>query len=131
MICNCGIPVAHKQSWTSRNPGRRFVTCKLSNPAVGMNGCGTFAWVDDHQVEWQRVVINNLILEKKLLEEQNEQLKNKVCTLEDLKTKVERDLFKLKKKYEPVKSTTSKDDNKMLVGVIVLLIVVCVLFLAK
>uniref|UniRef100_A0A803KUJ8 Uncharacterized protein n=1 Tax=Chenopodium quinoa TaxID=63459 RepID=A0A803KUJ8_CHEQI len=51
-FCKCGIPVGQKQSWTTRNPRRRFVCCKFYNPRIGLNGCNTFTWVDDTMNEW-------------------------------------------------------------------------------
>ncbi|KAK9677290.1 hypothetical protein RND81_11G133900 [Saponaria officinalis] len=56
--CNCKVPVAMLKSLTSDNPGRRFLTCKF-------RFCKFFKWVDEEQSDWQRDVINQLVLEKK------------------------------------------------------------------
>lgn len=61
-----------------------------------MNGCGTFAWIDRQQVEWQRVVINQLLLEKRLLDRQVDHLKQQVCALEDQASNAIRQYEKVK-----------------------------------
>ncbi|KAK9668826.1 hypothetical protein RND81_13G089400 [Saponaria officinalis] len=66
-VCKCGIPVATKTSWTTQNPGRRFVTCKFYNPDSMMSGCNFFRWIDDDMTNWQRHVINRLVMENKCL----------------------------------------------------------------
>ncbi|KAK9683979.1 hypothetical protein RND81_10G178800 [Saponaria officinalis] len=43
--CHCGFPAAMKTSWTVHNSGRRFFTCKLYDPDLGMPGCNFFKWV--------------------------------------------------------------------------------------
>ena len=108
--CQCGIPVANKQSWTPRNPGRRFVGCKFYNPATGWKGCGSFAWIDNQQEEWQRVLINQLILEKQLLGKQLDHLKEIVCALEDQNSKVLKENDKLKTKN--IQKTNKKPKKK-------------------
>ena len=98
--CYCGVPVAKKTSWTSTNPGRRFVVCKVYCPERGVEGCGFFDWVDADMVEWQRVLTNQLLLEKKLLEKEKELLKIQVCNVEDQKANLVRDLDNIKLKYK-------------------------------
>ncbi|KAK9713745.1 hypothetical protein RND81_06G048700 [Saponaria officinalis] len=66
--CKCSVPLALLTSWTSRNPGRRFMACKF-------RFCKYFRWVDEEQSEWQRDVINQLLMEKKLLESENNNLR--------------------------------------------------------
>lgn len=66
--CNCGLPVGRRTSWTERNPGRRFMSCKFYEPESEWRGCNFFKWVDEDMTEWQRHLSNKLILEKKLLE---------------------------------------------------------------
>lgn len=102
-MCRCGIPVARKQSWTSRNPGRHFVACKFYNPATRSSGCEILAWVDvEKPVEWQRLVTNQLVLDKKLMESQLDHLKLQVCSLvkdnEKLREKCEKPLTQSKEK---------------------------------
>ncbi|XP_074304425.1 uncharacterized protein LOC141639144 [Silene latifolia] len=81
--CKCGVPLALLKSWTTDNPGRRFLTCKFSNPATKNRGCGFFRWYDEEQVEWQRDVINNLVLEKKVVECNLKMLKCENTHLQD------------------------------------------------
>ncbi|KAK9756177.1 hypothetical protein RND81_01G079000 [Saponaria officinalis] len=64
-MCKCNVHLALLTSWTSDNPGRRFLTCKF-------RFCKYFIWVDEDQSEWQRDVINQLLLEKKLLKADND-----------------------------------------------------------
>ncbi|KAK9706408.1 hypothetical protein RND81_07G122100 [Saponaria officinalis] len=90
--CNCQVPLAVVKSWTRENPGRRFLTCKFYNPGIKFCGCEFFRWYDQNQCDWQRDVINELVLDKKLLckemeiikaenshlEEQNKRLKEEI-----------------------------------------------------
>ncbi|KAK9713698.1 hypothetical protein RND81_06G045400 [Saponaria officinalis] len=62
--CKCSVLPALLTSWTSHNPGRRFLACKF-------RFCKYFRWVDEEQSEWQWDVINQLLLEKKLLQSDN------------------------------------------------------------
>ncbi|KAM7517495.1 hypothetical protein LguiB_016457 [Lonicera macranthoides] len=43
ILCNCGLPVVVRASWTDSNMGRRFRGCQLFGAEVG---CGFFRWVD-------------------------------------------------------------------------------------
>ncbi|KAK9689175.1 hypothetical protein RND81_09G040900 [Saponaria officinalis] len=66
--CKCSVSPALLTSWTSHNPGRRFLACKF-------RFCKYFRWVDEEQSEWKRDVINQLLLEKKLLQSENNNLR--------------------------------------------------------
>ncbi|KAK9757216.1 hypothetical protein RND81_01G148800 [Saponaria officinalis] len=66
--CKSSVPPALLTSWTSHNPGRRFLACKF-------RFCKYFSWVDEEQSEWQRDVINQLLLEKKMLQSDNDNLR--------------------------------------------------------
>ncbi|KAK9705230.1 hypothetical protein RND81_07G042100 [Saponaria officinalis] len=72
--CKCSVPPALLTSWTSHNPERRFLACKF-------RFCKYFRWVDEDQSEWQRDVINQLLLEKKLLQSDNDNLRVKKSQL--------------------------------------------------
>ncbi|KAK9757510.1 hypothetical protein RND81_01G167200 [Saponaria officinalis] len=63
--CHCGILAVQKTSWTTQNPGRRFVACKLYNPETKMCGCRFFKWIDEDITEWQTKLINELLNENK------------------------------------------------------------------
>ncbi|KAH0669332.1 hypothetical protein KY285_023491 [Solanum tuberosum] len=39
VLCQCGVVVEMKTSWTQSNPGRRFLCCKTSK---ARGGCGYF-----------------------------------------------------------------------------------------
>ena len=65
--CYCGMRIAIMRSWTPKNPGRRFMACKLYDIESGRRGCSFFRWIDADQVEWQRVTINELVEVKKEL----------------------------------------------------------------
>ena len=72
--CYCGMQIAMMRSWTPKNPGLRFMACKLYDIESGRRGCSFFKWIDADQVEWQRVTINELVEAKK-------ELRNKVNML--------------------------------------------------
>lgn len=108
-ICGCGVPVARRQSWTSRNPGRKFVNCKFSNPRTGSQGCGLFMWVDAPQIEWQRVIINQLLLEKKLSDRQIDHLKAQVSNLDDLLNNAVKEKEALMVKNQKLEALKLKD----------------------
>ncbi|KAK9691904.1 hypothetical protein RND81_09G227500 [Saponaria officinalis] len=71
--CHCGFPTAMKTSWTVHNPGRRFLTCKLYDPDLGMPGCNFFKWVDEDMSNWQNNVILELLNENKHLKDELKQ----------------------------------------------------------
>ncbi|KAL2897967.1 hypothetical protein RDABS01_039749, partial [Bienertia sinuspersici] len=67
-------------SWTSDNPGRKFVACKFYNHETGQKGCNTFEWIDEDILDWQRDVANMLVAEKHKLVIDNNILKSRlVC----------------------------------------------------
>ncbi|KAH0706675.1 hypothetical protein KY285_011179 [Solanum tuberosum] len=39
VLCQCGVVVEMKISWTQSNPGRRFLCCRISK---ARGGCGYF-----------------------------------------------------------------------------------------
>ncbi|PWA57443.1 zinc finger, GRF-type [Artemisia annua] len=41
VVCTCGKPAVVQNSWTNRNPGRRFFGC----PTIGSN-CPFLGWLD-------------------------------------------------------------------------------------
>ncbi|KAL2938115.1 Transcription factor MafB [Bienertia sinuspersici] len=133
MFWRCGVHVAHKQSWTSRNPGRKFVVCKFYNPSIGRLECETFAWVDKDMEEWQRVVINQLVFEKQLLEKQVVGLKNQVCSLENQTSKLAKNNEKLSLKCEKIAPAKSKYHGQIsyyfsiVIGIIVAALIIFLL----
>ncbi|XP_021754556.1 uncharacterized protein LOC110719886 [Chenopodium quinoa] len=77
--CKCGVPMAKLTSWTRENPGRKFISCKFYDPITETRGCKAFEWVDQPDgTDWQTGVINNLLLDKKLLKGEVNELKREV-----------------------------------------------------
>ncbi|KAK9733874.1 hypothetical protein RND81_04G098400 [Saponaria officinalis] len=56
------------KSCTRDNPGRRFEDCKYYDPITKSRGCKYFKWCDRIQTDWQKDLINELLMEKKELE---------------------------------------------------------------
>ncbi|KAL9233243.1 hypothetical protein vseg_008266 [Gypsophila vaccaria] len=96
--CKCHSPVAIVRSWTNWNPGRRFEGCKFYNPNDVSQGCNHFKWYDKVQTEWQRDLINELLLEKKLMSKEIHQLKTTTNGWELEKKRMNSELDKLKTK---------------------------------
>ncbi|KAK9675618.1 hypothetical protein RND81_11G018900 [Saponaria officinalis] len=67
MTCHCGKSLALVKSWTSMNPGRRFLACNDYDYETGRRGCDFFQWYDSGQTIWQRDVINKLLVDNKKL----------------------------------------------------------------
>ncbi|KAK9698004.1 hypothetical protein RND81_08G076300 [Saponaria officinalis] len=65
--CYCGASTAILKSWTRGNPGRRFEACKYYDPITKSRGCKYFKWCDHIQTDWQKNLINELLMEKKIL----------------------------------------------------------------
>ncbi|KAK9699289.1 hypothetical protein RND81_08G165200 [Saponaria officinalis] len=85
--CYCGHPISVKKSSTMENPGRRFETCRLYNPRTKIRGCNYFRWYDTTQTDWQRMIINKLQLENKMLTTEMELVKEELKALKEDKTK--------------------------------------------
>ncbi|KAK9755579.1 hypothetical protein RND81_01G035900 [Saponaria officinalis] len=73
-VCFCGRVAVVLTSWTKDNPGRRFEACPIYNPVTKTRGCRCFRWLDENQTTWQKKVINQLVLERKLLKNEAEML---------------------------------------------------------
>ncbi|XP_021713547.1 uncharacterized protein LOC110704855 [Chenopodium quinoa] len=77
--CQCGVPFARLTSWTRENPGRKFRSCKFYDPVTESRGCKSFEWIDQPDgTSWQTEVINNLLLDKKLMKGEHADLKREV-----------------------------------------------------
>lgn len=50
-----------------------------------MRGCKTFYWIDEDIVEWQTVVTNKLLMEKKALGDEVKQLRTTISKLQEEK----------------------------------------------
>ncbi|KAK9723898.1 hypothetical protein RND81_05G032800 [Saponaria officinalis] len=73
-VCFCGHVAVVLTSWTKDNPGRKFEACPIYNPVTKTRGCRCFRWLDENQTTWQKKVINQLVIERKLLENEAEML---------------------------------------------------------
>ncbi|KAH9611010.1 hypothetical protein KSS87_013241 [Heliosperma pusillum] len=82
-------------SWTTDNPGRRFEKCKFSNIRTGSVGCDWFRWHDRTQMEWQKDVINKLILEKRLLKCEVDILGRDIQSIKEERKKLEHEIEKM------------------------------------
>ncbi|XP_056691456.1 uncharacterized protein [Spinacia oleracea] len=80
--CACGVPLARLTGWTRENPGRKFRSCKFYDPITETRGCKAFEWVDEPDgTAWQTKVINNLLLDKKLMKGEVSDLKREIDNL--------------------------------------------------
>ncbi|KAK9683501.1 hypothetical protein RND81_10G145700 [Saponaria officinalis] len=82
-VCFCDRVVANITSWTKDNPNRIFEACPIYNPLTKTRGCKYFRWLDKTQTGWQKKVINQLVIERKflqnevgMLKKENDMLKN-------------------------------------------------------
>ncbi|KAK4732236.1 hypothetical protein R3W88_025224 [Solanum pinnatisectum] len=65
VLCQCGVVVEMKTSWTQSNPGCGFLCCKTSK---ARGGCGYFQWYDDEMLTQARRVIWGLLKRVKTYE---------------------------------------------------------------
>ncbi|KAK9750672.1 hypothetical protein RND81_02G212700 [Saponaria officinalis] len=130
--CNCQFPLTMVKSWTRENPGRRLLTCKFYNPGTKFRACQFFSWYDQKQSDWQRDVINELVLDKKLLSKEMEIVKAENSHLEDQnkRLKEEIDLLRMMTKLDEDElddHVTKSSPKKGLCTVFYVVIVVCVM----
>src|SRR5687768_3141528 len=98
--CACGAPFARRVSWTKENPGRRFKCCALYDPESNWRGCKKFKWIDvPEMADWQKVVTNTLVEEKRQLATEIKILSSRVCCLEFEKEQGFAELKRIKKKF--------------------------------
>ncbi|KAL2898770.1 DNA topoisomerase 3-alpha [Bienertia sinuspersici] len=111
--CYCGLPIGRRTSWTDRNPGRKFMCCKFYEPETEWRGCNFFNWIDEDMTEWQRNVIDKLVLEMKLVEAQLDAAHNEVKELQSQRSLLlyENDTLKLKYKATSAERKMKKGSN--------------------
>lgn len=132
--CKCGIPAKIVTSWTHDNPGRKFYVCKFSDYHSGREGCGYFGWHDKNMEGWQKAVINDLLLERRLLSHEVAFLKSELSRIEGTRIRAEVQFEQGKSKRKSGGATSSKKGSSsgmltgMLVGSLVTLLVVCLVF---
>ncbi|KAJ9542022.1 hypothetical protein OSB04_028528 [Centaurea solstitialis] len=107
-LCFCGDPLVLKTSWTSRNPGRRFLSC----PNYGTSHeCNKFKWMDVQLPnQYYKDVFFNLHLQCRGIDQ-----------LQDSKTEI----VKLQEDLISTKSTNLVY-KRMLVFLIVVIVVLCI-----
>ncbi|KMT06315.1 hypothetical protein BVRB_7g159980 [Beta vulgaris subsp. vulgaris] len=103
ITCHCTLPVARRTSWTEKNPGRRFMSCKFYEHETEWRGCGFFRWIDEGQTEWQKLFINQLMLQKRLLEGRVRSLEDEVSSLQGQRRHLVNDYGNLEVKYKTLK----------------------------
>ncbi|XP_021762064.1 uncharacterized protein LOC110726848 [Chenopodium quinoa] len=126
--CNCGLPLAKLTSWTRENPGRKFLACKFYDPNTETRGCKCFEWVDTEDgTDWQRDVINQLLLDKKLMKAEVNSLKRDVEDLTGQRRCMLNEVDNLKVKCKSLNgdrkmmiTNSANIDNKLLVYFVVL-----------
>lgn len=133
--CKCGYALAIRTSWTTQNPGRRFLACKFYDPETEIRGCDSFYWVDEDPIEWQTSVTNQLVLDKKLMKIDMNALKVEVADLngqrrcllnenENLKLQCKTLKAELKKAKKEHNECLGGGTLKFVIGIWLLLIIV-------
>src|SRR5688572_30601422 len=111
--CDCGLPMARLTSWTKENPGRKFLTCKFYDPKTETRGCKSFEWVDeDDGTDWQRDVINQLIIDKKLMKSEISSLKTEVEDLNGQRRCLLNEIDNLKLKCRALNGDRKRYNNE-------------------
>ncbi|XP_021773610.1 uncharacterized protein LOC110737581 [Chenopodium quinoa] len=112
--CKCGVPFAKLTSWTRENPGRKFRTCKFYDTVTESRGCKVFEWVDEPDgTAWQTEVINNLLLDKKLLKGEITDYKREVDDLGGQMRCLLNEVDNLKMKCKALNSYRKKMNREM------------------
>ncbi|CAL8100542.1 unnamed protein product [Prunus armeniaca] len=68
--CHCGKLARMQTSWTSSNPGRRFLVCPKSK-GRGEKGCRFFQWFDAEMCERSKSLIPGLLRKIDRVEKEN------------------------------------------------------------
>ncbi|XP_021734054.1 uncharacterized protein LOC110700763 [Chenopodium quinoa] len=128
--CNCGIPMARLTSWTRENPGRKFLACKFYDPNTETRGCRSFEWVDEDGSDWKKEMINQLILDKKLMKGEMNSMRREIEDLTGQRRCLssENDNLKIKCKAlnaDRKKYSGERQQNRAGCGTIVVGVVLC------
>lgn len=78
MECYCGYDVSVQRELTHQNPGRRFVACPDYDAHANIRSCNFFRWVDKDMTEWQKEVILQLMDERTRMQREVDRLKRKL-----------------------------------------------------
>ncbi|XP_021769515.1 uncharacterized protein LOC110733737 [Chenopodium quinoa] len=107
--CQCGVPMSRLTAWTRENPGRKFRTCKFYDPVTESRGCKAFEWVDQPDgTPWQTEVINNLLLDKKLMKGELNDMKREVDDVSGQRRCLLNEIDRLKMKCKALSSDRKK-----------------------
>ncbi|XP_021735109.1 uncharacterized protein LOC110701789 [Chenopodium quinoa] len=107
--CQCGVPFEKLIAWTKENPGRKFRSCKFYDPVTESRGCKAFEWIDQPDgTPWQTEVINNLLLDKKLLKGEVTDLKREVDNVSGQRRCLLNEIDNLKIKCKALSSDRKK-----------------------
>ncbi|KAK9682523.1 hypothetical protein RND81_10G079900 [Saponaria officinalis] len=98
--CYYGENVSLLKFSTSQNPGRRFFACKKYDHSRKIHGRKFFKWYDIEQTNWQRDIINQLVIEKQKQNNDIIQLRRETAQFEEDKKmlKFENDNLKIQNK---------------------------------
>ena len=126
--------MARLTSWTRENPGRKFRLCKFYDPVTETRVCKAFNWVDQPDgTPWQTKVINNLLLDKKLMKGEINDLKREVDDVSGQRRCLLNEIDCLKVKCKTLNSDRKKmskevhgrDGTSMSVHVVISVVVFC------
>ncbi|CAL2265036.1 unnamed protein product [Prunus armeniaca] len=74
--CHCGKLARMQTSWTSSNPGQRFLVCPKSK-GRGEKGCRFFQWFDAEMCERSKSLIPGLLRKIDRVEKENAKIRAK------------------------------------------------------
>ncbi|KAH9625846.1 hypothetical protein KSS87_004853 [Heliosperma pusillum] len=66
--CKCGFPVKVCNSLDPDNYGKKYEGCKFYTNNNVRLGCGHFKWIKEHETQWQKDAIEQLVNAKANLE---------------------------------------------------------------
>ncbi|KAH9623749.1 hypothetical protein KSS87_009691, partial [Heliosperma pusillum] len=66
--CKCGFPVKVCKSLDPDNYGKKYEGCKFYTNNNVTLGCGHFKWIKEHETQWQKDAIEQLVNTKANLE---------------------------------------------------------------
>lgn len=128
-LCDCGYLVTLAQSWTEKNPGRKFYACPIYDPVTKTRGCGVFEWHDQASTVWQRNIILKLKDEKERAEKENKELKKDLAEANRKLMEMNSDFVQLKMKKGGGFGVVVRGGLSSLIGLLVVVILVKVIMM--
>lgn len=99
-------------SSTTANLGRCFLACDFTTLQLfGMAATYLYGWM--MALERQKVVTNDLVLERRRLKQEVALIRHELCQAQDEKAKVDVEYGKLNKKYKALSSNVKQLKKKM------------------